>query len=405
MKLKISKLILYLMFLFPISTVISDIPIIGSIVNKMIFGFIVISLAYGIFKTKLSKKSVLILVLLVGIYIYDSIVTVWPLYNLNEFFYIGTWVLFMTYITSNYELFKKELINSVQPMRWMIIVWEFIVSISLVFPSCYPEGYFLSLAGSTHRMDSSAMMILATILIMYRYTKYSKRVLLLLVVPSVAIVLSGARTYIVLLCLVLTVFYYYANIKHTWRFYFTIIPITILVIAVIFSTSAMQQRIDIMQEQTEYFDSLGYNKLTSVTSGRSEFWVIDLMQYWKSPVMNRIFGNGFNFVRHVNLVYYMAEIWAHNDFINILCCNGIVGLYLYFKVYFDLAKKEKKKLREDNKKTILLLLIFHLTSMFNAMFNMLYTYFAATLAVPVFLVAIMDKEILPDRKDKRNLSC
>lgn len=398
MKLKISKLILYLMFLFPISTVISDITIFGSIVNKIIFGFIVMSLIYGIFKTKLTKENVLLLVLLVGVYIYDSIVTTWPLYNLNEFFYIGTWVLFMIYMASNYELFKKELINSVQPMKWMIFTWETVVAVSFVFSSSYPEGYFLSFAGSTHRMDSSAMMILATILILYRYTKYRKRVLFLLIVPSIAIVLSGARTYIVLLCLVLSIFYYYANIKHTWRFYLTIIPITILGVAVIFSTSAMQQRIDIMREQTEYFDSLGYNALTTVTSGRSEFWIIDLIQYWKSPIINRIMGNGFNFVRYVNSIYYMAAIWAHNDFINILCCNGIVGLYLYFKVYFDLAKKEKRKLMGNNKKAVLLLLIFHLISMFNAMFNMLYSYFAATLAVPVFLFAIMDKEILPDRK-------
>lgn len=353
MKLKISRIILYLMFFFPIGTVISSFPILGNVINKITYGILIVVLLYGILKTKVSKKNVWLLLLLVGVYIYDINVTTWPLYNSNEFFYLGTWVVFMIYVSSNYNLFKRELICSVKQMKWMVWIWELIVVISFVIPNCYQEGYFLSFAGSSHRMDSSAMMILAAILILYRYQNFKKRILLYLVIPSIAIALSGARTYIVLLGIILMAFYYYTNIKHTLRFYFTIIPIAIIAIGIVFSMPIMQQRVNVMQEEAEYFDAIGYNALTAVTSGRSTFWIIDLTQYWQSPILNRILGNGFNFVRYVNSVYYTAEIWAHNDFINIICCNGVLGLYLYFKTYLDLTKKEKKKSAKNKRLTIL----------------------------------------------------
>ena len=279
----------------------------------------------------------------------------------------------------------------------MVILWEFLIVISFPLSSSWGGSAFYSFSGGQHRMDSATIMIFAAILIIYRLENYRKKILFLTIIPSAAVILSGARTYLIILGVILAVFYYYSNIRHTYRFYFTIVPIAIAAVYFVMSTSVMQDRIATMQNESVYFTSVGYNALTGITSGRSTFWLIDLQKYWESPILNRILGNGFNFVRYVNETYYTTAIWAHNDFINIICCNGIVGLILYFYVYFEMVKSAMPS-NMERKVVVFMTVAFHICCLFNAMFNMLYSYFAAALAIPILLFAMLDNTILPKRK-------
>lgn len=400
MKVNINQAIVKLLFLFPLGTIINNVPVIGNIVNKVLYGIFIICIIYGLLKNKLKRIDVYALFLLAVMFIYDLVVTGIKMYNSNEMYYLVTWVVYLIYARTNYNTFKQSICAILPYIKRTIVLWDLIVGVSLVLPSCWSQsGAFYSFSGGQHRMDSAAVMVLAGILILYRYFDYKKSILLLTIIPCIAVVFSGARTYLIVIGMILVVFYYYTNIEHPYRFWLTIIPIALIGISTIMSTSVMQERMSTMQADSAYFASRGYNALTGITSGRSTFWLIDLQKYSESSLINKILGNGFNFVRYVNATYYTTPIWAHNDFINIICCNGVVGLYLYFYAYIKMVNytvpyKMPKRIRR------FMLLAFHVSCMVNAMFNMLYSYFAAALAVPILLFAMMDDTILPEKQER-----
>ena len=338
----------------------------------------------------------MIFALLIIVYFYDIVVTDWPLINSNEFFYLGTWVLYLIYVTSDYENFFKLVCSYTNMIQRWVIIWEIIVGCSFFFPTSYVNGGFGAFTGSPHRMDSAALLILAYIFVLFRMRNYKKTYLLLTILPVIAVIFSGARTYLLAIG-VLLMMMYYANMERKRNFYFTIIPLLIIGVLFILSTSVIQERMENIAKLSKYFDTQGYNKLAAVTSGRSVFWIIDLQQYWKSSFLNKILGNGWNFVRKVNGIFYTKSIWAHNDYINLLCCNGVLGLALYFVAYIRFYKRVKS-VSFCKKDTFILGFGFHFICIFIASFNMLYTYFAAALAVPIIAFAIFDNNLLPRRK-------
>ncbi|MDO4265197.1 MAG: O-antigen ligase family protein [Eubacteriales bacterium] len=402
MKVNVDRAIIKFIFLFPIGTILSNIPLLGGIVNKFLYFFLILLLILALIRRPMLKTDVTALALLFVTFIYDCILTGTTIYNSNELFYLVTWVIYLIYVRSNYDLFKFYLCEELDYVKYSIVLWELIVGISFIFPISWSDGgAFYSFSGGQHRMDSATIMIFAAILILYRYHNYRKKVLLFAIIPTIAVALSGARTYLIIVGVILAIIYYYSNIKHVHRFWVTIIPLIVVGVIIIMSTSVMQERMAEMAVERAFFDSQGYNALTGITSGRSTFWIIDLQQYWKSSFINKIFGNGFNFVRYVNETYYTTAIWAHNDFINIICCNGIVGIFLYFYAYLKMVSRVKPYYM-DRKVIIFMTIAFHICCMFNAMFNMLYSYFAAAVAVPVLLFAMMDDTILPERKMTRS---
>lgn len=402
MKIKINQTIVRLLFLFPIGTILGAIPTIGNIINKLLYIVLIGLLIHAIIIKPVPRRDAIALIVLAVVFTYDCMLTGMRMYNYNELFYLVTWVVYLIYVRLNYISFKKILCQEVKYIKQVIIIWEIIIVISFLLPFGWRGSAFASFSGGQHRMDSASVMILSGILIICRLENYKKKVLWLMVIPSLAIVLSGARTYLGILGVILAVFYYYLNMEHRYRFYLSIIPISMAAVYLIMSTSVMQARMAEMQAASEYFVSRGYNALTGITSGRSTFWLIDLQKYWESPILNRILGNGFNFVQYVNERYYEKPLWAHNDFINIICCNGIVGLFLYFYVYFEMVKCGKP-LNMPRKVVIFMTIAFHICCMGNAMFNMLYSYTAAALAVPILLFAMMDDTILPEKICKKSI--
>ena len=385
-----------ILLLFPIGTILSSVPG-GLVFNKVLYAFLILVLFIKYMHIKFTNRNTIIFALLIIVYFYGIVITDWPLINSNEIFYLGTWVLYLIYVTNDYEKIFKMICSYTNMIQRWVIIWEIIVGASLFFPTSYENGGFGAFTGSPHRMDSAALLILAYIFVLYRIKNYKKTYLFLIILPVVAVILSGARTYLLATGALLLIIYYYAIGKRKKIFYFTVIPLVIAGVLFILNTSIMQERMEKIAKISNYFDSQGYNKLAAVTSGRSVFWIIDLQQYWESSFLNKILGNGWNFVRKVNGSFYTTSICAHNDFINLLCCNGVLGLALYFVTYISFYKKAKKA-SFDRKSSFILGCGFHFTCMFIAIFNMLYTYFAAVLAVPILAFAIFDNSLLPRRR-------
>ena len=103
--------------------------------------------------------------------------------------------------------------------------------------------------------------------------------------------------------------------------------------------------------------------------------------------MHRLFGQGYNFVYYVNKKAIDAYIYAHNDYLNILIANGVVGLLIYIVALMDFIVQTVKRQKVKFAAVLLSVFIFA----FNAFFNGEYNYPAATLSI-MFLFLILGKE-------------
>jgi hypothetical protein len=78
--------------------------------------------------------------------------------------------------------------------------------------------------------------------------------------------------------------------------------------------------------------------LVRFTSGRSVFWLIDLRAFYDFGFLNKLAGNGFDYIYYVNKTFYNMEIWAHNDIINLLLSVGLIGTSVYLFVIGRMIK-------------------------------------------------------------------
>ena len=114
------------------------------------------------------------------------------------------------------------------------------------------------------------------------------------------------------------------------------------------------------------------------------FWEYDFKQIISNNILRITFGNGVNYLFYLNKAKFHNPLWAHNDFIQLLGDYGIFGLIIYFYMFKYLIKSMIGDTKNIKKIMGILLLMW----IFNAFFNMFYTYFCATLSFPIFLLCI-----------------
>lgn len=127
----------------------------------------------------------------------------------------------------------------------------------------------------------------------------------------------------------------------------------------------------------KYIPVFGKNINTSfsgdISNGRFEIWT-SLIKYFKqSGIHNKLLGNGAAITYNINGLLYKTYIQAHNDFLNVLLCYGIVGLVLYLFILL-------KYLNTKNGLILLAALII-LTAT-----NGLYLYYNFVIMIPFMLV-------------------
>ena len=110
------------------------------------------------------------------------------------------------------------------------------------------------------------------------------------------------------------------------------------------------------------------------------FWKEDLECFFKQKPINQILGCGVSFVFDVNKNYIQRNIYAHNDFINILITYGYCGLIIYFLIWINMLKKYINK-----NIPIILILGFYFINFITAFLNGLYVYPCAIVIIPLML--------------------
>ena len=373
MIINVNSAIISLICLFPITVIIQRY---NNILNRFLFTLLVLMLLLSFVlntlraNTKKKIKAFVMVTLVVVLALYDYNITGESLINFNDVLYLPFWVLFLSYLTTKYDVYKDLLEDKLRLIRFSILFGNLLMLGFVIME----RSYFYN---GRHRMASGAFLLM---LESYYYIKKTKnnRYWICVLWPCVAILNSTSRTYLIMAAAFLLIAYY-KQLKNKQWFYLSIVPMALIFIGIVANSDMMQY---FMPKQVGVFDFWG-----SFTSGRTVFWAKDIEAFVNANIVDRVFGQGYNLVYYVNKRAIDAYIYAHNDYLNILIANGIVGLLIYLIALMDFVVQTVK--RQKVKFIAILLAVFVFA--FNAFFNGEYNYPAATLSI-MFLFLILGKE-------------
>lgn len=381
-RINLYDLFLISILLFPIMTAITD----NGIINKLIFG-ILFGISLTIFLKKKNSKRTIIVICLLGLNFFITLLkTTFPLYNVNLLFYYPYFLLYTCFWLDKTHDFELTVYRRLDWILNTVRIWSIVVGISIFVPSCYyvkeaGARYFGSWTASIFRLGPSAL-IIETFVLILMVTK-GKKYIIYMTIPMYCFFMGSSRTYLVIgASLVLIAWQWFCKSKK--RFLLSIIPLS-LAFCFIVLNSAMADKISYTLDETQYGDFW-----FRITSSRSVFWAKDLQAWGQLPLIQKIFGGG------LEMTYHTAGLWAHNDFIELLCGFGLLGLVMYIVLMNLLIIR----VCGDRQNKISMLLIY-LCWLFNAFFNMHFTYFNCVLGVPFAMLAT---KMYNNRNEKRNCS-
>lgn len=310
--------------------------------------------------TKKRCISLGISILLFSIVIYDYIITGENIINFNDIIYLPFWFLFLSYLSlriGKYNFWLKKNINFILGVT---IFSNFLIIVFWLLD----RNYFYN---GRHRMASGLFLLIIELYYYIVQTK-KRKPLLWTILPIFGILSSTSRTYVVMTAL-FSIIAYYKECRKKSTFYFSIIPLCAIGFILIMNSDIGKY---FAVKQVAYFDFWG-----SVTSGRTIFWEKDIEAYLAAKRINQWLGSGFNFVYYVNKMAIDAYIYAHNDFINILMANGLIGLFIYAFSFLSFINETIKREKFGFNIMTIIIIIF----IFNAVFNGQYNYPAAVFSI------------------------
>ncbi len=377
MKVDLKSLLYRSIMLFPITTLFSYY---FNALNKVLFAVTFLALLFVGYR-RIKKSNFLLIAILTVVYVYTILKTGAMPYNINELFYFPFMILYLTYITEHMDALRQYLINDQRYIRLIMNVWTVLVLVSFAFPSSYTvewggARYFGSFCKSIWRLAPTCVFIM-TLSIAGVNIFRNKIDFLYSIVPFIAILSGGSRTYaVVALCLVLVG--WYCVINSNMKFVLTCIPFLLIVFLALLNSSIIDKFSATTYSDSSYFDLWG-----TITSGRSIFWAADIESFIKSPIIEKLLGQGFNSIYDINYNAFGGRVWAHNDFIQCLISHGLLGLTLYLFVMIKIFGSLKKY-----KVNWLVYFLTIIIWLFNAMFNMFYTYFCSILSFPILILGL-----------------
>lgn len=374
------NLLLYIIFLFPLTSLIKT--YLGPI--NMILTAISFALMCIVYiRNNIKLKNIILLLYIFLTFVINIYLWGFEYYNENMIFYFPFLILYFLFFVDNKEYIKNFITSHQKYLKLTIFIYSLIILITLLLPSCYVyEGEsrgFVSIAGTTFLLCPISIYMFVIICIMYIINR-KKIYLILLMIPSISILMGTTRTYLVVLLCAWLIFLY-AIIKNKRKFLPLMISLILLFLLIVIISPIKDKFITTM----ERVENLGLDPLEAFTSGRSEFWAYDIKSIFNSDILYILFGHGVNYLFYLNEPVFNVALWAHNDYIQILSDYGILGLIIYIEMFVYLFKR---LLSKDKKNTIIVCGICILMWVFNAFFNMFYTYFCACLSYPFYLLIL-----------------
>lgn len=267
-------------------------------------------------------------------------------YDLEFFTYLICTMLLLSYVGRESAIYDiRQAI-----MRWRIPVLVCLGTCSLLaiyaliskvgyVKSWGEENYFAGFTNGEHDMASIACLLLALSFCGYKLRICNKYITsIVFVIFTYAAFETGARTFLVPVAVLWILLINDRNyIKWQWLRVAFIVALASVAVGAL-ASSSMASKFDYISTFASTSDR---GKIDSFTSGRLDYWRVDLMGFFASGPLNQVFGNSASFVYETNELAFQMPIWAHDDFVMVLCSAGYIGLFVYvgsLTVFFNRVK-------------------------------------------------------------------
>lgn len=376
------RMFLRILSFFPIATLFQGFSGLSAI-NKLLIAISCILLFFAFFFLSLSRMAWIQLIVSVGLTAVGIVFTQEKLVNPNMPMYLLFFVLLLVLVSERKDLLRIYLIKDITWYRNICICWCVIIIISIPFAMSYDkDGFFTSFTGNSFRTDPTALLILTYLILIVRHERRHRFLYFLMsLVPLYCGLMGASRTYFFIILLEYVIFLR-CFVRNDKTFVACIIGAFIIMVPIVFVSNIGQRIIDTFYNAAEGY--LGF--WGTLTSGRSLFWAHDIQRFLELPLQNQMFGAGFNQIFLFNQEIGI-NIWAHNDFINIVITNGYIGLLSYLIAVYALFKAYWNSKGIYRCGFLVLMIIMW---GFNAFFNMVYTYTCATIAMSILPLALGD---------------
>ena len=356
------------------------------IVNQLVFALLALMcLGYLCKDGKVEKRnfvflSFIFLLVVLGLYNTEG-----KLDNPNGPMYYAFWFIYSLTILDDIDGWRETIIENQAFVMFFTKLWCVCIGICMFLPMCYTykdgaRGFVgftgVEVASGGNRLCPIALLMLTMVYLCINI--YKEKGLIIFSIPCIyTFFMGGSRTDFAVGCALVVLLLYDFFPKRIY-FYMSIIPIVMIGLSLV-SMSTMGSRIEGNTWTKDSYGDFWY----VLTSGRSVFWVKMLTAFSKQNLVHKLLGNGHNFT------ILTGGHWAHNDYIEILCTYGVVGLTCYLKAVFNVFNRILRKANV----TVIAWAISIFIWAFNAFFNMFYTYLCAELALPFMLLALRYKYI------------
>ena len=381
MRVRIVDIYYYIILLFPITTLFQGYL---DAINRVMFVFLFMSLI-ALLTKRVKKKTLYVIIAMAINYLYSLAVTSGKPDNLNDLFYFPFAIVFLLYMSDSEAQLQTFLERNKRVVSFVLNTWSILVFVSFFLPSSYTvewggARYFGSYCQTVFRLAPTCIFIMTLAFCAMNFYE-SRRYFFYTLLPMVSIYMGGSRTYLLVgMALFMVIWYYYVSSKKI--FLLSAVPLAGILIFTV-SISAMADKISATHSSSNVLTDI----LAALSSGRTVFWWAEIEAFLASGVIEKLFGHGFNYVYDVNQQAVKARIWAHNDFLQVLLSNGLVGLGLYLFSVRKMLQGLKLRGRKGIEKLIPLIGCFSVWFI-NAMFNMFLSYFCSILAFPFLVYAI-----------------
>lgn len=292
----------------------------------------------------------------------------------------------LMWAATRHDALKAICFQNVSYYRMISIVWTLLVAISIPMPSSWTNTwgsgtYFSSYLSSAFQLAPTAMVVMSlNIICAAGGQKYSLS-LLLSIVPLFVGIQGGSRTYFFLLVLTVIFLIMVSNVSRKTR------RITFIALVfggtLFFAGSGLSQKfLNTMSADTQHYS--GFDALGAFTSGRSVFWAYDINAFFNLPLWQQFIGNGYSFPYEVNAEMVGNEIYAHNDFINLIMESGYIGISVYLAAVAYFFKKMQSVYLHS--RFVFILMLF--SWFFNAFFNSFYPYTSSVISLVLLAVGL-----------------
>ncbi|MDO4590655.1 MAG: hypothetical protein Q4B35_04600 [Slackia sp.] len=184
------------------------------------------------------------------------------------------------------------------------------------------ERYFRGLASNEHALASSCCLLLTAALLYGQVRAHGLLTAFVVLAATLAILATGARTYLIPLVVVLLCF---VRDVASWKWLRVVLYVAMTgAFVLLLLGSGMLEKFE-FAFNNEFADSL----LSAFTNGRNEIWAHDIGLFAQFDPVRMAFGGSFSQVYASNSQALDLYIWSHDDFVMLLCSAGLAGIVVY----------------------------------------------------------------------------